>query len=84
MKDVRPPLMITGHLHRYLCLSGLSSDSKVRTCSFFLVREALSQLSYIGVDRTGIEPAISGLQNQRHPIATSGPYMAALFMTVGI
>ena len=23
MKDVRPPLMITGHLHRYLCLSGV-------------------------------------------------------------
>ena len=30
------------------------------------------------MDHTGIEPAISGLQNRRHPIATSGPYMAAI------
>jgi len=28
----------------------------------------------VSVDRTGIEPAISGMQNQRHPIATSGPW----------
>ena len=49
------------------------SDNRDRTCGFFLVREALSQLSYIGMDRTGIEPAISSLQNSRHPIATSGP-----------
>ena len=27
----------------------------------------------VSVDRTGIEPAISSLQNSRHPIATSGP-----------
>ncbi len=30
------------------------------------------------VDHTGIEPAISSLQNLRHPIATSGPYLAAI------
>ncbi len=30
------------------------------------------------VDHTGIEPAISSLQNSRHPIATSGPYLTAI------
>ena len=28
----------------------------------------------VNMDRTGIEPAVSCLQNRRHPIATSSPY----------
>ena len=35
------------------------------------------------MDHTGIEPAISSLQNSRHPIATSGPYFIFLSIVGG-
>ena len=74
---------------RYLRLGTQSGD---RTHDFLLVRQALSQAELSGygalllrrrfeepvVDHTGIEPAISSLQNSCHPIATSGPYLACV------